>query len=182
MPVPPRWPTTCGVSAAATRSRRGRSAFSNAAGNGRGGGRSSAALVAGIVLVTLLGFAGVTWQWRVAVWERNEQEYQRQQARTALYYSRIAQSQLQWRVNDLPGALRSLEDCVQPGDHQDRRGWEWYYLQTLYRPELFTFNHAGPGPEGSVAFDPTGRTIASVVSFAPDNESERVRISPVGCL
>ena len=134
---------------------------------------TSAALTAGILLVTLLGLIGVTWQWRIAVRERNEQESQRQQTRTALYYSRIAQSQLQWRVNDFSAALRSLEDCIpRPGDHHDRRGWEWYYLQTLYRPELFAFNHSRPGLEGSVAYDAAGDRIASVVSFAPDKEGE----------
>lgn len=132
---------------------------------------TSAALVAGIFLVTLLGLVGVSWQWRIAVWERNEQESQRQQARTALYYSRIAQSQLQWRVNDYSAAMRSLNDCIpRPGDLHDRRGWEWYYLQTLYRPELFTFRHSRSGMEGSVAYDDAGGKIASVVRFAPDQE------------
>jgi len=135
--------------------------------------RALAALLMGIVLVTLLGFVGVTWQWRVAVRERNYQEFLRQQARNVLYYSCISQSQLQWRANDLSGAVRSLEECIpREGDHHDRRGWEWYYLQNLYRPELFAFSHSRSGPEGSVAFDPAGRTLASVVSFAPDNENE----------
>ena len=133
---------------------------------------ASAALAVGIVLVTLFGFVGVTWQWRVAVSERNEKELQRQQARTFLYYSRIAQSHLQWCVNELPAALRSLEDCIPARDQFDRRGWEWYYLRAIYRPELFTFSHPSPGTEGSVAFDPSGGTAASVVRFMPDKEDE----------
>jgi WD40 repeat protein/serine/threonine protein kinase len=125
---------------------------------------TSAGLVAAIVFVTLLGFTGMARLWRVA-------ENERQQARTALYYSRIAQSQLQWRVNDFPSALRSLEDCIpREGDHHDRRGWEWYYLQALYRSELFRFKHPQSGSEGAVAFDPSGATIASVVSFGPDDD------------
>src|SRR5581483_5996616 len=91
---------------------------------------ASAALKAGLILVTFLGLGGVTWQWRVAVTERNEKESQREQARNALYYSHIAQSQLQWRVNELPAALRSLQACIpRQGDLYDRRGWEWYYLK-----------------------------------------------------
>jgi WD40 repeat protein len=133
----------------------------------------TAALVAGIFLVTLLGLVGVSWQWRVAVRERNEQESQRQQARNALYFSRIAQSQLHWRVNDLPAALRNLEDCIpRPGDHHDRRGWEWYYLNSLYRSEFFTFSHSRSGSEGSVAYDPAGGRIASVLSFGSEADGK----------
>ncbi len=134
---------------------------------------ASAALIAGLILVTFLGLGGVTWQWRVAVTERNEKESQREQARNALYYSHIAQSQLQWRVNELPAALRSLQACIpRQGDLYDRRGWEWYYLKALFRSELFAFSHPRTGPEGSVAYDPTSEKIASVVRFAEDKEEE----------
>ncbi len=137
----------------------------------------TAALVAGIFLVTLLGLVGVSWQWRVAARERNEQELQRHQARNALYFSRIAQSQLHWRVNDLPAALRSLEDCIpREGDHYDRRGWEWYYLNSLYRSEFFAFRHSRSGSEGSVAYDPAGSRIASVVSFGSATEGEAAEL------
>jgi WD40 repeat protein len=132
-----------------------------------------AALVAGIILVTLLGMVGVTWQWRIAVREKIEQETQRQQARNALYFSRIAQSQLQWRVNDISAALRTLEDCVpRANDQHDRRGWEWYYLKSLYRSELFAFSHPHFGSDGSVAYDPSGARIASVVCIGSKNEGE----------
>src|SRR5262249_38599615 len=74
-----------------------------------------AALLAAIFAVTILGFVGITWQWQEAALARDVAEGQRQhaeqaradaveerrRARTALYYSRIAQSQLQWRVNDV---------------------------------------------------------------------------------
>ncbi len=134
----------------------------------------SAALAVGLVLVAVLGFAGVTWQWQetrlardTLLRERNDKEEQRLQARNALYYSRIAQSQLQWRLNDLPGALGSLADCVHPGDQLDRRGWEWYYLNTLYHPELFSFLHRQPGPEGVAAFHPGGGIVASLLRHPP---------------
>ncbi len=122
----------------------------------------SAALMAGIFLVTLLGFAGVTHQWRVAIWERNQKEEQRLQARNALYHSLIAQSQLQYRVNNLPGALGSLKECKQKDDLHDRRGWEWYYLHALYAPELLTLTHSQASSDGAVAFRPGGDMIASV--------------------
>ena len=132
----------------------------------------SAALVLGIIVVAVLGFAGVTWQWQEARLARDVKEEQRLQAQNALYYSRIAQSQLQWRVNDLPGALGSLEACVPKEGALDRRGWEWYYLHTLYHPELFTFSHPRSGPEGAVAFRPSGGAIASVVRRRQDEEGE----------
>jgi WD40 repeat protein/serine/threonine protein kinase len=140
----------------------------------------SAGLIAGIIVVAVLGFAGVTWQWQearllrdTAIQERNEKEVQRRQARNALYYSRIAQSRLQWRVNDAPGALNSLAECVRKDDLLDRRGWEWYYLHTLYHPELFTFAHQYLGPEGAVAFRPDGGAIASLVSYPRARDGRR---------
>src|SRR5262249_52767084 len=108
---------------------------------------AQAALVAGLALVALVGFAGITWQWREAARARDdalaeklEKEAQRHQVRTALYYSRIAQSQLHWRVNDFPSAARSLADCRPEPGHLDRRGWEWYYLYALYHTDLFTLH------------------------------------------
>jgi WD40 repeat protein/serine/threonine protein kinase len=140
----------------------------------------SAGLSVGILLVAVLGFAGVTWQWQearlereTAVRERNEKEVQRLQAQTALYYSRIAQSQLQWRVNDTPGALDSLAECVRKEGLIDRRGWEWFYLHTLYHRELFTFAHSQGGPEGAVAFRPDGGAIASVLYYPRVWEGQR---------
>jgi WD40 repeat protein len=163
----------------------------------------SAALLAGIVLVTVLGFAGVTWQWQearllrdAALAEEHDKEEQRQHAEEArdraehaqlkeaaerrravyaLYYSRIAQSQLQWRVNDLPGALRSLSLYVPADGQRDRRGWEWHYLDDLYHAELFTFQHRRNGLEGAVAvaYRPDGGAVASVVGGSPPGSDNR---------
>jgi WD40 repeat protein len=133
-----------------------------------------AALTVGIVLIALLGFASVTHQLRVAVWEREKKEEQRLRANNALYYSRIAQSQLRWRVNDSRGALDSLNACIPKEDQQhDRRGWEWYYLYTLYNPELLALAHTPDGVEGAVAFQPSGGAIASIVRYPPDDKGER---------
>jgi WD40 repeat protein/serine/threonine protein kinase len=143
---------------------------------------ASAALVAGIILVTLLGFAGITWQWQEALSARDEKEglrqeavdartaaefaqdqeiKQRKRARVSLYFSRIAQSQLQWRVNDFTSACKTLAKCAPLPGFDDLRGWEWHYLQALYHNNLFTLhNRTG---RGSAAYDPRGRWIASVV-------------------
>ncbi|HTU22693.1 MAG TPA: protein kinase [Gemmataceae bacterium] len=132
----------------------------------------SAALVLGILVVTVLGFAGVTWQWQEARLARDVEEEQRLQAQNALYYSRITLSQSQWRVNELPEAQGNLEACIPNEGSLDRRGWEWYYLHTLYHPELFTFSQPRPGPEGAVAFQPGGGAIASLIRRRQDEDGE----------
>src|SRR5262249_8868612 len=143
-----------------------------------------------LVLVTLLGFAGVTWQWREAAaardqaleekLEKEEQKDQaeqartaaeksqhqaadqRRQARTALYYSRIAQSELQWRVNDFRSAEQTLAECLPGSGLGDRRGWEWYYLRGLYHTELFTLQHGAEGVGTAVDVRADGRWIGSI--------------------
>src|SRR5262249_22546588 len=124
----------------------------------------TALLLAALMVSGVLGFAGVTWQWQeaalgrdAALEETRAKEIQRQhadearavavaerkRARAALYYSRIAQSQLQWRVNDIAGATRSLEKCLPLAGQEDRRGWEWYFLQGQFHTDLFTLSHRG---------------------------------------
>jgi WD40 repeat protein len=154
----------------------------------------TAGLVVGLVLITLLGFAGVTWQWQEARLERNnalaergEKETQRlqaeaarasadkarQQARATLYYSRIAQGQLQWRVNDFTSAERTLaQERVRPGQ-TDRRGWEWHYLNGLFHADLLTLGHGQGGEGGGVAFRPDGKQLAVVVGGSRPGEGGR---------
>jgi WD40 repeat protein/serine/threonine protein kinase len=150
----------------------------------------TAGLLVGLVLITLLGFAGVTWQWqearleRAAAWkERGEAQAQRagadkarQRARDALYYSRIAQSQLQWRVNDFTSAERTLDRCVPSAGQPDLRGWEWHYLKGLFNADLLTLGHARGGEGGAVAFSPDGQRLASVVGGARPGEGGRAEV------
>jgi WD40 repeat protein/serine/threonine protein kinase len=145
-----------------------------------------AALLAGIVLVAMLGFAGITWQWRVALAEKQEkqtqseqaeearrqEENQRNRARAALYFSRIAQTQLHWRLNDFVSAENNLSKCVPGPGQEDRRGWEWYYLQGLLHSDLFTLRHDHGGADGAVAVSADGKRIASVVGgYLPEDVS-----------
>jgi WD40 repeat protein/tRNA A-37 threonylcarbamoyl transferase component Bud32 len=160
-----------------------------------------AGLLAVLVVVTALGFAGVSWAWRTANHERDvaraekvekalekaraaeaaraEAARARRQAQTTLYYSRIAQSQLSWRVNDYPNAAHALRDCRPAPGQDDRRGWEWYHLQRLYEPELFSFTHSQPGEGGDVAYSSRyagvrnrSFLIASVVAGFPRAQEE----------
>ncbi len=132
----------------------------------------TASLLAAIALVTLLGFVGVTSQWREAERLRDVAVEERRIARAALYYSRIAQSQLQWRVNDVPGSRYSLEKCVPLPGQEDRRGWEWYYLRGLFHTDLMTLRHRHGGAGGAVAYRPDGRWIASVVGGHPADRED----------
>jgi WD40 repeat protein/serine/threonine protein kinase len=135
----------------------------------------TAALLAGMVVVALLGFSGVGWQWRTATRERDHKHEQarqaeqaRNEARAALYHSRIAQSQLHWRLNDFSAALRSLAECAPRPGHTDRRGWEWHYLSGLYAADLFTLSHPHRSNAGGLDVRPDGRYLASVLAGHPE--------------
>ncbi len=195
MPVPRRWPTTCGASAAGKPIRARRVSVPERAWKWARRRPLIAALVCGMILSALLGFGGVTWQWQEATWARDDKERERvqaetaraeavaerQRARVALYFSRIAQSQLQFRVNNVPDAVASLGKCVPAGDEEDRRGWEWYYLYGLFHSDLLTLNHARPAVSGSAAFDPRGRTIVSVLGgHVRDDDAHRGEAAHLG--
>jgi WD40 repeat protein/serine/threonine protein kinase len=117
----------------------------------------TAALFVGIVVTAALGLAGIASQWR-------EKEGAIENERFAVYQSRIAQSQLHWRLNDFPTALRTLNACAPEAGQKDQRGWEWHYLNGLYSSELLTLDHRRRGTSGTVAVDPQGRWIASVLT------------------
>src|SRR5262249_15870147 len=79
---------------------------------------AAAGLLAATLLVAVLGFAGVTWQWQEARLARDaalaekreadraraDADAERKKARRALYFSRIAQARLQWRLHHVAGA------------------------------------------------------------------------------
>jgi WD40 repeat protein/serine/threonine protein kinase len=130
----------------------------------------TASLLAGLVLAILLGFAGVTWQWRQAVEARQQEAEQARQAEqsrdkesAARYDAYVSRSQLQWRLNEFSGAVRTLNAC-----RPELRGWEWHYLRGLYASELLSLHHPHPGRSGDVAVCPPrpgGRCwVASIVA------------------
>ena len=157
----------------------------------------TAALVAGMMSIALVGFGGITWQWQEASRARDDKEMQRQKAenarseaelargqeaeqrnkaRASLYYSRLAQSQLQWRVNDFTSARDSLLKCIPPPGYEDHRAWEWHYLQGLFHNDLMTLVHPSVGMGGGVAYDPEGRWIISLVGAEETGIPGTVRI------
>ncbi len=77
--------------------------------------------------------------------------------RTA-YVRSVALAQAEWRDNNLTRARSLLERRDWP---LRLRGWEWNYLQRLFRARhLDTLDGRG-GPVNAVAFSPDGRRIAS---------------------
>ncbi|MEK7217017.1 MAG: protein kinase, partial [Chloroflexota bacterium] len=120
-----------------------------------------AALLGLLVIAFVLGFVGVAWQWRQTEAARVDEVKQRQQAETTLYFSRIAQAELAWRVNDVGRAELLLEQCLPKGDGADLRGWEWHYLKRLCHSDQLTLRGHEQWVYG-VAFSPDGRRVASV--------------------
>ncbi len=152
----------------------------------------SAAVLVGLMLFAVLSYITITVLWQDARLARNAMEFergqavlarekaeeargneaeQRKHARTSLYFSRIAQSQLQWRVNDFPSAKQSLARCLPSPGQEDHRGWEWHYLQGLFHNDLFSLPHGHSGIGGSLAYDRQGDRIATLVSGPPLGES-----------
>jgi WD40 repeat protein len=127
-----------------------------------------AGLLASVVLVTALGFAGVAWQWREAEAARRElagkadalESKQREVAdkaetlETNLYYERIALAERELKRGFGSRADELLEQCP-----SRLRGWEWHYLKRL------PFAHFPPRSHDSfvirVAFSPDGAHLAS---------------------
>ncbi|HZU36620.1 MAG TPA: protein kinase, partial [Gemmataceae bacterium] len=130
---------------------------------------AQALLLLAVISVTVLGFAGVTWQWLSAEAAREREADQRHRARAALYFSRIIQSQLYLRANDVAGAAASLARCMPQEDQEDRRGWEWYYLEGQLHRDLWTLPHAHPGTSGNVVFSADGSRVAAIVDGLADD-------------
>jgi WD40 repeat protein len=129
-----------------------------------------AGLLAGLVVVTLAGLAGVSWQWWEAVQQkqdalraRGEAQAAQEKAERSLYYSHIARAQQEWRLNNVTGAEQLLAQCP-----EERRGWEWRYLDRLCHADLLTLPLPSDPGKGhldwvtGVAYSSDGKLLASV--------------------
>ncbi len=151
-----------------------------------------ATLLLAVFLVTVLGIAGITWQWRVAVaaqaaeaaareqaerkrgeaeQARGEEAKARRTAEISLYSAQIAEANLRYQLNDLDKVNASLEDCA-----RDLRHWEWRYLNGLIHADLLTLP---AGTEAcpwvyATAFSPDGRLVATGAG-APNSSARRQR-------
>jgi WD40 repeat protein/serine/threonine protein kinase len=133
-----------------------------------------AALALALLLSLLSGFIGVTILWQLAEGHRQQAEDNfnraetergeaiaaRDQAEANLYFSRIAQARLEWRLNNVTEVRHLLDLSLPPPGVPDRRGWEWHYLNALTHADLLTIADAHVEVL-SLAFSPDGRRLYS---------------------
>jgi WD40 repeat protein/serine/threonine protein kinase len=131
-----------------------------------------AASVSVVLLISVVAFTLVTWQWHSARQARDqaeqalvetelarqEEEKQRlekegalQQAQLHLYFNRIALAEREWAANDVLGVLRLLDNAPEKLRH-----WEWDYLKRLCQGGLFSLDG-----KDCVAISPDGNWLAS---------------------
>ena len=121
-------------------------------------------LIGVVMMVAIVGFAAVLWQWRSA-------ETQRENTEVSLYFNRIALVDRELSAGNSGQAEQVLHAC-----RPDLRGWEWDYLNRVceadhrtLRADTFLVNEtlhprsviaAGNG----IAFGPQGERIVSTHS------------------
>jgi len=129
-----------------------------------------AGLLASVLALLGAGFGAVTLAMLDAQAARREEAWQRQEAERARaaavgtldrlertdYFGTIAQARSQWLLNNVAGADRLLRRC-----HEERRGWEWHFLDGLSRRDLLSIDDTGGPWVTDVAYSPNGRHIAS---------------------
>ena len=87
------------------------------------------------MMASIVGFAGLAWQWRQAEGRRQVAECARDDAiagrdlaEQGLYVSRVGQAHEHARTGQIARAAELLRLCQPHSPRPDRRGWEWYYL------------------------------------------------------
>jgi WD40 repeat protein len=143
----------------------------------------AAVLLAALVLVIVVSFAGVTWSLVKAEAARSGEEQKRQEADEhreraldSLYSSRIALADRALAANDVGEAARLLAASMPTPEETDRRGWEWHYLQRLCHAETRVLE--GHKEQACcVAYSPDGRYLASAGGGNPfyRNKGEMAR-------
>jgi len=163
-----------------------------------------ASLLAGIIVVFLAGFAGVSWQWHVAeaaradeknqrsraedeatraneqkrvaedsltkaekaekeaTEQRNRADHEAEVAQQNLFYAQMQLAQQAWREHrGLPHMGELLTNWLPRDKSPDRRGWEWFYLNSLPYQNLRTLTEPGGyGPPSVVAWHAASNRLA----------------------
>jgi WD40 repeat protein len=108
-----------------------------------------AGLSATVLVVTVLGFTGMVWQWRNAVAGRDT-------ARRQWYRANMAAAAAALRMHNSPAARRILDTAP-----EEFRQWEWhhFYSQLDQASRVLTGHQ---GPVLGVAFSPDGGRLVSI--------------------
>ncbi len=101
-----------------------------------------------------------------AATQRSRAEDLLEVAETNLYYSRIAQTDLQWRLNDVAKAEASLRLAEPKPGQRDRRGWEWNYWRGQLNSDLMTLTAGAEEAPWiqSIAFSAEGNRFVTAAS------------------
>src|SRR5262249_15461931 len=143
----------------------------------------AAGWLAGIVLVCLAGFAGVSWQWRAAVTAREDEKSQRNRAevlrrgaeeqaeesRRRLVRFQVDSGARLVEQGDLLGALPRFAEALRL-DPDDAARAETHRLRlaaTLRRSPRLVALWAAEAGWGRATFDPAGRLVASANLAVP---------------
>ncbi len=92
-------------------------------------------------------------------------DHERQRAEQHLYIARIGQAESALRLFDSATAPRLLDLCRPDPGGNDRRGWEWFYLDHWCRPELRTISLPTTAVTQAVAVSPDGSLLGVGCSF-----------------
>ncbi len=111
-----------------------------------------AALALFSALVTVVGFALVTLEWREAAAARRRTEDALGEARAGLYFNRVALAEREWHAGNTGRARELLGDCP-----DDLRAWEWDYLSRLLDGDVLK---VPVGAANAAAYSPDGKLLA----------------------
>lgn len=98
---------------------------------------------------------------------------QRDSALLNRYYAEMVSGQADWERGDLSRLHAKLMGHLPVVGEQDRRGWEWYYLQSLCHPEQRTLFFPGRSPFAT--WSPDGEYIAASGSIWRAESGENIR-------
>jgi WD40 repeat protein len=114
-----------------------------------------AALLAMVLLTSMVGFMGSTWQWLRAEHARQVEAKLNQTLRETLYFNRIALAERELAVNNLHRVDQLLAECP-----AELHGWEWNYLKRARSGYAQIVCRAGMGVL-DLAFSPDGKRLAT---------------------